>query len=184
MTANIKIYRVTSTTGSPGYEDITSETNRAATSDDPNETTSNPIPVPSDGSTNYSYWVSTRLYAVSGPSTSITAIKWYTGGGTWDTGVALKVATASVYGPAKGSVGVNGSILNSANYGTGWDFASSVGVNAFTYTSANLLSITGSHGTAPNTFFGDFVVYQVEVISSASPGPTSSKTLTWQYDET
>ena len=100
------------------------------------------------------------------------------------TGVTLKAATASGYQQAKGSTGVSGSQLTSANYGTGWDYAASFGTGAFNYTSGTPLSVAGSHGTAPSTFFGGFVVYQVEVLSTASPGPTSPETLTWQYDET
>lgn len=185
MAATIKIYRYTGASGSPTLTDITSTTNRASTGENPAETTSNPIPVPADASTNYSYWVATRLYAVSGPATSITNIKWYTdGSNSMGTGVSLKAATASAYQQAKGTTGSSGSQLTSANYGTGWDFSGSAATNAFVYTSGAQLSVAGSTGTANSAFFGDFVLYQVEVVSSAAPGPTTAETLTWQYDET
>lgn len=185
MAATIKIYRWTGATATPTYTDITSTTNRAATSDSASETTGNPIPVPSDSSTNYSYWVATRLYSVTGPATSITNIKWYSdGANSMGTGVALKAATASAYQRGIGTTGTSGSQLTSATYGTGWDFAGSAATSAFVYTSGAQLSVTGSTGTASSAFFGDFVLYQVEVISSAAPGPTTAETLTWQYDET
>lgn len=176
--------RWTGASASPTKTDITSTTNRAATSDSPSETTGNPIPVPTGSSTNYSYWVCTRLSATAAASTSISAIRWYTdGSNTLGTGVALKSATASAYAQGLGTTGTSGSQLTSAAYGGGWSFAQSVGTNAFQYTSAALMTVTGSIGSTTGDF-GDFVVYQVEVTSGASPGPTGTEQLTWQYDET
>lgn len=183
MVATVKIMRWTGSSAAPSKNDITSQTNRAATSDTWNETTGNPIPVPSGSATNYSYWVCTRLSATAAASTSITAIRWYTDGTVFGSGVALKVATASAYAQALGTTGTSGSQLTSAAYGNGWSFAQSVGTGAGQYTSAALATVTGSIGSTTGDF-GDFVVYQVEVTSAASPGPTSAEQLTWQYDET
>lgn len=54
--------------------------------------------------------------------------------------------------------------------------------DAFTYTSGSPLSFTGS--TTTTGAFGNFVTLQLSVGSTASPGATSSVTLTFVYDET
>jgi hypothetical protein len=55
-------------------------------------------------------------------------------------------------------------------------------VNAFNQTSSSPLSVSGSTSSTGN--FGDRVVYQVNVGSSASPGETFKEQFTWVYDET
>jgi len=97
------------------------------------------------------------------------------------TGVSLNVATCSTYAQATGTVGTSGNQLTSANYTSALN--PSVAVNAFQYTSASPLSVNGSIGSTTGDF-GDFVIYQVAVISTAGPGVTTAEQLTWQYDET
>jgi hypothetical protein len=181
MPATVKIMRWTGSSASPTKTDITGTTNRAATADDPDPGTNNPIPVPSSG-TNYSFWVATRLSATSAPSTAINNIKWYTDGtNSMGTGVSLNVAMCSTYVQATGTVGTSGNQLTSANYTSALN--PSVAVNAFQYTSASPLSVNGSIGSTTGDF-GDFVIYQVAVVSTAGPGVTTAEQLTWQYDET
>lgn len=182
MPATVKIIRWTGTSGSETKTDITGTTNRASTSDDPNPGNNNPIPVPSGAGTNYSFWVVTRLSATAAPTTAINNIKWYTDGtNSMGTGVSLNVATCSAYKQATGTQGTSGNQLTSANYTSALN--PSVAVNAFQYTSASPLSVNGSIGATTGDF-GDFVIYQVAVVSSASPGTTTAETLTWQWDET
>lgn len=186
MAATIKIIRWTGATGSVTKTAIDGTTNRAGTADDPAPGTSNPIPVPTSATQNYSYWVASRLSATVAPTTAIQNIKWYSDGtNSMGTGVSLNVATASVYRQATGTSGTSGNQLTSANYDTAgaWTYSVSAGDNAFAYTSTAALSVTGSVGAATGDF-GEFVVYQVQVSSTAGPGTTTAETLTWQFDET
>ena len=89
----------------------------------------------------------------------------------------------SGYRQATGTEGQTGTQLTQANH-TGLDAAP---VDAFTKTSGSPLSLNGSISNPNTGAFGDFVVYQVTVDNSASPGvhPSSTpETWTWKYDET
>ena len=175
MPATVQIVRLTG--AGPTATDITS-INTRANAEDAHSTagTTNPIQIPASG-TNYSYWVVTRLNCTVAPSTSISNIKWYTdGANTLGTGITMKAATASVYVQATGTLGTTGTQMIVGNY-TGL----STPADAFTYTSAAPLSVTGTTSTTGQ--FGDRVVYQIEVASTASPGATGQETLTWRYDE-
>lgn len=176
MPATVQIVRLTG--AGPTATDITS-INTRANAEDAHSTagTTNPIQIPTSG-TNYSYWVTTRLNCTVAPSTSISNIKWYTdGSNTLGTGVAMKVSTATGYTQATGTAGTTGLQLNTTNFST----LAGAPVDAFTYTSASPLSVTGTTSTTGQ--FGDRVVYQIEVGSTASPGATGQETLTWRYDE-
>lgn len=178
--------RYSGSSGGPTITAITGTTNRAQSGDGTGagSPTASPVPVPTGASTNYSYWVSTRLSVSAGAAGSITNIKWYTdGSNTMGTGVSLNVATTSAYVQATGTPGTTGNQLTSANVGSAWDYAASAADNAFARTSASPLSVSGSIGTAIGPV-GDFVVYQVAVVSTAGPGTTTAETLTLQYDET
>lgn len=182
MPATVKIMRWTGASGSPTKTDITGTTNRAATADDPNPGTNNPIPVPTGSGTNYSFWVVTRLSATVAAAVSITNIKWYTDGtNSLGTGVSLNVSRSTDYVQATGTVGTSGNVLTSANYSS--NLSPTAAVNAFQYTSSSPLSVNGSIGATTGDF-GDFVIYQVAVVSTAGPGITTAETITWQYDET
>lgn len=182
MAATVKIIRWTGTSGSATSTAIDGTTNRAATADNAAPGTGSPIPVPTSSGTNYSYWVVTRLSATAAATTAINNIKWYTDGSNgMGTGVSLNVATATAYIQATGTPGTTGNQLTSANYTSA--LSPSVAENAFGKTSAAPISVAGSIGSTTGDF-GDFVVYQVAVISTAGPGVTTAETITWQYDET
>lgn len=97
------------------------------------------------------------------------------------TGVSLNVATASTYIQATGTAGTTGNQLTSANYTSA--LSPSVATDAFAKTSGAPISVAGSIGSVTGDF-GDFVVYQVAVVSTAGPGTTTAETITWQFDET
>jgi hypothetical protein len=186
MSATVQIRRWTGTT--PSYTDITGKNTRANAEDAHSEMgTTNPIQIPSSGS-NYSYWVTTRLYVVTGypPSGTINNIRWYTDGvNSFGTGVSCVVGQASSYVQATGTPGVTGTELSHANHAGLIDLGSGVYVkDAFSFTSASPMSVDGEI-KGPNTGdFGNLVVYQVVVGATASPGATPGETLTWKYDET
>lgn len=184
MPATVTIRRWTGAPAGPTKSDITG-INTRANAQDAHETADvdNPIQIPGAG-TNYSYWVSARLSADSAPSGTIDNLRWYSDGtNNLGTGVTCKVAKASTgadagYRQATGTLGQTGTLLNQTNH-TGLDAAPA---DCFGKTSGSPLALNGSQtGTGD---FGDFVVYQIEVASTASPGATPQETFTFKYDET
>lgn len=179
MSATVLIRRLTGS--GPTATDITSINSRANAADahSTNDTAS-PITIPAAG-TNYSYWVVTRLDCTVTPATALNNLKWYTDGGNgFGTGITCKMNTATGYVQATGSTG-NGTQLTTGNYAT---LAGSP-TDAFAFTSGSPKSVTGSISNPSTGQFGDRVVYQIEVASTASPGPTTTQeTFTWSYDET
>jgi hypothetical protein len=181
MAATVIIRRKTG--AGPTNTDITSANTRASASDNPYTTeTTNPVPIPGAG-TNYSFWVVTRLNCTVAPDTAINNIEWYTDGtSSLGTGVTLEVATANAYDQATGTVGTTGDELTVANYGNGTTDLDAEPADAFNYDSGSGLAVAGS--TSGTGEFGDYVVYQFGVGSTASAGATTAETITWQYDET
>lgn len=172
MPATVTIRRWTGDSGSPTKTDITG-INTRANAEDAHSTagTTNPIQIPTSG-TNYSYKVSTRLSADTSPAGTINNLKWYTDGANgMGTGVGCNAKTESSYAQATGTEGSTGAEM------TG-------GSNAFGYTSASPLSVTGSISNPSTGDFGHFVSYQITVGTTAGPGATNSETFTWKYDET
>lgn len=179
MPATVTIRRLTG--AGPTSTDITS-INTRANAEDAHSTagTTNPIQIPAAG-TNYSYWVVTQLNATTTPSSVINNIKWYTDGtGSFGTGITMKANTATGYVQATGTPGTTGTQLTTGNYAT----LAGAPVDAFTYISGSPLSVTGSLSNPSTGAFGDRVVYQIEVGTTASPGVTAvAETITWRYDE-
>lgn len=180
MAATIIINRKTG--AGPTNTAITSGNTRASTSDNAYTTeTTNPIPIPGAG-TNYSFWVNTRLECTVAPATLVDNLKWFTDGNNgFGTGVTCKAETANTYGQATGTVGTTGDQLTVANYGDGIDDLNAAPTDSFGFTSGSPLSVSGSTSTTGE--FGDLVVYQIEVTTTASAGATPTETFTWQYDE-
>lgn len=177
MAATVKIRRWTGAT--PTKTDITS-INTRLNAEDAHSTggTGNSILIPAAG-TNYSYWASFALQITAITGGTVNNIKWFTDGANGlGTGVGLVVNTATAYTEATGTPGETGDILNTTNYP---DLAGAAS-NAFAYTSASPLAVTGSAtGTGD---VGDLVVAQVTVASTASQGATPQETITWRYDDT
>jgi hypothetical protein len=178
MAATVLIRRLTG--AGPTATDITSINTRANAYDGHSTAdTTYPIQIPVAG-TNYSFWVVTRLDCTVTPSSIINNLKWYTDGANgFGTGVTMKVNTATGYVQATGTQGTTGDQLTVGNYAT---LAGAPG-DAFSYTSGSPLSVTGSISNPSTGQFGDRVVYQIEVASTASPGATPTETITWKYDE-
>lgn len=177
MAATVLIRRLTG--AGPTATDITS-INTRANAEDAHTTagTSNSILVPAAG-TNYSYWVVTRLDVTAITSGTVDNVKWYTdGSNNFGTGVTCKGNTASGYVQATGTAGTTGTQLTTGNYAT----LAGAPTDVFAYTSGSPLSVTGSTSTTGQ--FGDRVVYQIEVGTSAASGATAQETFTWRYDDT
>jgi len=177
MVATVRIIRLTGST--PTITDITNINTRANSEDSHSvSSVTNPIRIPTSGK-NYSFWVCTRLDCSVAPSGTINNIKWYTDGtNSLGTGVNCKMNTATTYIQATGTTGVTGVELTTNSYST----LNSSPVNAFSFTANAPKSVSGSTQTTGQ--FGDLVVYQIEVESSAIAGNTGTETFFWQYDET
>ncbi len=178
MAATVVIKRWSGAAGSPTKTTISGGSIRFCTADNINPGTDYPIPIPAAG-TKYSYWIATRLSATTSPSVIINNIKWYTDGAGYGVGKALKVQTATAYTQATGTEGDSGTILNATNYPS----LAGATVDAFTKTSASPLAVAGSISNPTTGDFGDFVVLQLEVDSTASQGILAAETFTWRYDE-
>ncbi len=163
--------------------------NTRANAEDAHSTgdTGNPIEIPGAG-TNYSYWVNTQLNATVAPDNLIDNLEWFTDGtNSYGTGITLQVATAALgsYTQATGTPGVTGTLLNDTNYSGGTITPATPGAdNAFAFVTGAPLSVTGS--TSGTGAFGDMVIFQVAVGTTATPGtkPATPETITWRYDET
>lgn len=147
--------------------------------------TANPIEIPGAG-TNYSYWANTQLNATAAPDNLIDNIEWFTdGSNTYGTGIGLVVAQAAIasYTEAPGTPGVTGTELTDTNY-TGGTLTPATPTDAFNEVTGAPLAVTGS--TTGTGQFGNIVVLQVTVGTSATPGtkPGTPEIITWRFDET
>lgn len=183
--ATVRIIRVTGATGTSTV-DITS-TNTVANAEDKHFSvptgSANPVRIPASGTTNYSYWVTTRLQASTAPSGTIDNLRWYssTGSGNFGTGVSAVVGQAQTYAQANGTIGTTGTQLTTGSH-PGL-YAAPVDPYVNYPNATQYLAVTGSIN-ANTGQFGNYVVYQLAVTYGASPGPTGQETFTWLYDET
>jgi len=181
MSATVQVHRITGPDGSPIDHDITSTNTRALAADVHSVAgTINGVVIPLVGHTNYSFWIHTRLYVVSGLVGTLNNIIWFTDGAVGlgnDIGAIGMDATD--YEQATGQVGISGDQLTQ-----GADsYLTAAPASLSTFTAGSPKSIPGSL-TASNGYVGNYMVYQITVGSTASPGASSSTTFTWQYDET
>jgi len=177
------------TDGSPGSSTNTDPLGppnmRFKYADDALIDSNDPIPIPAAG-TKYSKWKSLFLKCTSAPNTQVDNVKFYTDGGSFGTGITVNVGqqfpthnSGSTSG-YKVATPVDTAILN--NYSGITSVA-----DAFTYTSGSPLSgpsITEAGNIINSTNeTTNYLILQMEVISTASPGNLTDETLTLQYDE-
>jgi hypothetical protein len=142
--------------------------------------TNNPILVPTAG-TNYSYWVTTRLYYDGSGVGTIDNIEWFTDGtNNLGTGVGCHGNDADGYTQATGTPGETGNELTTVAYAS----LSGAPVDVFDFTTASPKSISGSVVDPDSELFGDSMVFQITVGTTAGSGPTGTETFTWRYDST
>ena len=186
MVATVIIERLTG--AGPTRTDLAGGNTRA-NAEDVHSTgdTASPIEIPTAGS-NFSFWVNTILHATTAPDNLLDNIEWFTdGGNSYGTGITLQVATAAraSYTEAPGTIGVTGTELTDTNY-TGGTItpATPADDNAFAFVTGAPLSVAGSTTTTGE--FGELVIYQVKVITTATPGtkPATAEIITWRFDET
>lgn len=179
MAATIQVRQWNGASGSPTKTQVDSTNTRFHSADVHSaSSTSNSILIPDSG-TNYSYWRTLQLNATAISGGTVDNIRYYTdGSNNYGTGVGCNVATANSYVQATGTAGETGTELTTGNHGD----LDGAPADAFTYTSGSPLSVAGSTTTTGD--FGDFIVEQMTVASSASSGTTSQETKTIKYDDT
>ena len=170
-----------------------------------------PIQIPNIGSLNRSYWVSTRLMVTSSPVNSLSNIRWYTEGSNNLAADGINVdcafAEATGYVTATGMDSVSGDELKSANHSmllttpaSPWQWNVRVPYGPVQF--YNWTSIAPAFVPSPNPPYwppadavqpsqisgawswGNFIVYQLIVKSTATPGRSGATTFSWMYDET
>src|SRR5215210_4040989 len=164
--------------------DAESRAHTRANAEDAHSTagTSNSILIPTSG-TNYSYWVATRLSVDAITGGTVDNLRWYTDGtNNFGTGVTCKGALAGVYAQAAGTPGTTGTQLTVANYGNGSTDLAAAPVDVFSFTLGSPKTLTGSATSTGDV--GQFWVYQIEVQTTASSGPSGQEQFTWKYDDT
>ena len=147
-----------------------------------------PIPKPAAG-TVYSFFKQVYLKCSAAPSSQCDNFKWFTDGGGFGTGIALKIGTQhpvknsgdnAGYEVATGVVGESGDEMVAAHAGL------SESLDAFGYTSAAPKSVTCGQAGSIIDDIGDttnYIVLQAEVISTASNGAPGNEVCTWRWDE-
>lgn len=148
----------------------------------------NPIPKPAAG-TNYSFWKQVYLKCSVAPSSQCDNFKWYTDGGGFGTGIALKIGTETPtknsgsnagYEVATGTIGESGDEMVSAHAGINGS------ASAFGFTSVAPKTVSCSElGNLINDIdeTTDYIILQAEVINTASAGTPNNETVTWKWDE-
>jgi len=188
MVATLSVYYdFGGTDGSPGTnQDVDSlgpPNIRFKQADNATIDNNDPIPVPSSG-TNYSYWKHIYLYCDTAPSTQINNVKIYTDGGGFGTGITLYVGDET---PTKNSGSSAGyEVADSAVTMVGNHSQITGQTDLFSYTSASPKSVSISESGNVIDAVGettDYVVLQLAVSDTASPGNLSNETITFQYDE-
>jgi len=180
MAATMKVYAHTGSGPSDVNTDVLGPPNvRLKTADDTTIDTNNPIPIPASGH-KYSYWKAVTLWANTSPAGKIDNIKLYTDGGGFGTGITtyVGVQTTATYVQATGTPGDTGDEMVASNAQI------SSRTDVFTYTSGAVFAVTGSISNPTTGRTSNYVVLQMAVADTASPGDLANETFTFRYDET
>ena len=160
---------------------------RFKTEDDATIDLINPIPIPAAG-TNYSYWKQIYLKCATAPDTQVDNIKFYADGTGFGTGIVTNIADElpvknsgadTGYDVALGTPGTTGTVMTAHT-----DITAVTDV--FSYTSGSPKTITISEaGSIIDSIneTSNYIVLQMAVGTTASPGDLSNETFTFQYDE-
>jgi len=162
---------------------------RFKTADNPTIDTVNPVPIPAAG-TNRSYIKSIYVRCDVAPDTQIDNFRLYSDGGGFGTGITTYVGdqfpvknsgSSSGYALATGTPGTTGTemTVNNTDVTTKTDL--------FTFTSGS--PMTGPSISEAGSIINlaaettNYVILQVDVGTTATPGNKTDETLTFLYDE-
>jgi hypothetical protein len=175
---------------------------RFKTADDFNIDANDPIPIPAPGPPNFSFWKQLYLRIFGGTGTLVRNVKFFANNvAGFGVGINTLVGTntpfpenssvtQSGYEVATGSVGVSGDDMNfTINPGTGHSGVTTT-ADAFSFTSVAPLDMeineTGNIPVTEMQNIGDrtrYLVFQMDVDSTAAPGALTPETWTFQYEE-
>lgn len=161
---------------------------RFKTNDNATIDLNDPIPIVT-GQTKRSYWKHIYLYCATAPGTQVNNIRFYTDGGGFGTGITLNVGDET---PTKNSGSSAGYDLATGTPGDSGDemVANHQDItgktDAFTYTEASPKTVSISEAGAIIDAIGetcDYIVLQMDVADTASPGDLTDEDLYFKYDE-
>jgi len=151
--------------------------------DDPNINNNNPNIIPSTG-TNFSRWKQTYIACTFAPDTQVDNVKIYTDGTGFGIGITVVIgnqtpaktgATSTGYDPSDVD---NESIINHSGITSDTDFFTFTSVSPFAIPISEVGGIINEIGETC-----DYVVTQMELLNTASPGDLPDETITYEYDE-
>ena len=142
-----------------------------------------PLTIPSSG-TIFSFWKQCYMRSTTAPDTQVDNVQIFSDGSLgWGTGVTVQIGDET---PLHSSVNQSGYDLADAQE-TMTNHTDITGVTSlFTFTSVSTKSISISETSSIIDAVGEttnYIVTQLDVESTASPGTKPIETITWQYDE-
>jgi len=151
--------------------------------DDATIDANSPMPIPSAG-TEYSRWKQIYLKCTTAPDTQVDNIRFFTDAGGFGTGITVNVGDEF---PVKNSGADTGYDVSDTDEVMTNHTDITASTDAFTFTTAAPLS-GPSISEAGNIINAEnettnYLVLQMEVISTASPGDLANETFTFRYDE-
>lgn len=152
--------------------------------DNPTIDSLNPCTIPPSG-TSYSRWKQIYLRCDVAPSTQVDNIRIYTDGTGFGTGIAVKVGEQFPTKNSGSSAGYEVANVEDEEMVAG-HLGITSSVDFFTKTEASPLGVTISEAGGIINAIGEtcnYVVLQMEIINTASPGDLANETWTWKYDE-
>ena len=170
MASTIQLHEMSAlTTGT----DKTSGTVRFKAADNATVDTSNPLVVPSEGTT-YSYTKQLRAYMEAAPASSVSNLQWYSDGANgFGTGITVNV--------------INRGTTFATQIATEPPYSASM-ATLFNYTSGTPLDgdATDAGPFTPSdddSYIGDLILLQMAISTNATNGIKSAESLTLSYDE-
>lgn len=180
------------TNGNPGTQQIVDALGppmvRFKTNDNATIDSLDPCIIPS-GADKYSYWKNIYLKCTAGPSVQVDNVKFYTDGTGYGAGITLYVGdempmknsgSNAGYEVAAGTPGDTGTELVAGHGGI------TAKTNAFSYISGGGKTVSISEAGSIINAIGEttnYLVFQLTIDNTASPGDLVNETLTFQYDE-
>ena len=152
--------------------------------DDATIDNSDPMPIPAAG-TEYSRWKQIYLACTVAPDTQVDNIRFFTDGGGFGTGVAVKVGDQFPTKTDISNAGYEVADVDSEMVAAHTGLTTSS--DAFSFTSGAPLSgpSIGESGSIIDAIgeTTNYLVLQMEVGTTASPGNLADETFTFRYDE-
>lgn len=152
--------------------------------DNPTIDNNNPMPIPS-GADNFSRWKQLYLKCTAPPSVQVDNIRFYSDGTAFGTGVLVNIGLQFPVKNSGASTGYQVADVNATMVGGHTDISTQASVVTYTVGSpltGPSISEAGAIINATNET-SNYIVLQMVVSNTASPGDIADRTLTFKYDE-